>query len=163
MKKLKFPIWFDIFYLILTVGVPIILVLLQAYRTTSAGFQFTFSVFCTILITYVFVKKYILIKYINKIQAQNATLELNYQTGVGDKYMTRRVWARNKLIEYAISSIQIVLVAVVFYLVVWGIKYVQMKIEGVLIFIALLYVVAIMYRVLGILCLFMKRKQNSEK
>lgn len=163
MKKLKFPFWFDILYLALTVATPIVLVVLQAYRTPSAGFQFTFSVFCTILISYVFIKKYVLSKYIDKLYAQNATLELNYQTGVGDKYLTRKMWATNKLIEYSINSVQIVLVAVVFYLIVWGIKYVQMKVEGVLLFIALLYVVAITFRVLGILCLFMKRRQHSEE
>lgn len=165
MKRLKVPLWVDIIYLVLTIGVPIALILVEVYETDNTGYHITFSIFCAILLAYILCKKYLLSKYLDKLRAQTATLELNYNTGVGDKYLTKRMWAVNKIIDYAISTVQVILIGVVFYLIIYGSlsTTIRLNLFGVLLFIAITYLVAIVFRLVTYFVLFMRNKQNNEE
>ena len=114
------------------------------------------------IIAYVMIRKFIIDKYINKLSSQCATVELNYQTDVGDPEKNKTFWVKSKVIEYVFSIIQIVLVGSLILLIVWGLQTLGLKLRGTTIFIFLLYLVAFAFRIvmyLGIL----QKKNNPDK
>lgn len=162
MNKLKLPLWSDIVYLLLTVVAPIVFIVIEAMKVPSASFRISFTVCSASIIAYVMIRKFIIDKYINKLSSQCATVELNYQTDVGDPEKNKTFWVKSKVIEYVFSIIQIVLVGSLILLIVWGLQTLGLKLRGTTIFIFLLYLVAFAFRIvmyLGIL----QKKNNSDK
>ncbi len=163
MNKLKLPLWSDIVYLCLTVLAPIVFLLIEAYRVPSDGFKVTFTVCIIALLTYVFIRKFILTKYIEKLTNQCATIELNYQTGVGDPEKNKTLWVKNKIVEYAFSIAYIILLGTLLLLIIWGVQTLGMKLKGTMLFIFLLYIVAFSFRIMMYVSIFIKKKDTNEE
>lgn len=163
MNKLKLPLWSDIIYLCLTVLAPIVFLLIEAYRVPSDGFRVTFTVCTTALLAYVFIRKFILTKYIEKLVNQCAIIELNYQTGVGDPEKNKTLWVKNKIVEYAFSIAYIILLGTLLLLIIWGVQTLGMKLKGTMLFIFLLYIVAFSFRIIMYVSTFIKKKDTNEE
>lgn len=161
MKKLKLPLWSDIAYLVLTIVVPIVFILVEAYKVPSDGFRATFTVCCAALITYVMIKKFVLTKYLDKLSTQCSTIELNYQTGVGDPEKNKTLWVKNKIIEYVFNILQLVLLSAVILLIIWGVQSLGLKLKGTLLFIFILYIVSFAFRIVMYVTTFYKKDKNK--
>lgn len=162
MERLKLPLWSDIVYLCLTIVAPIIFVIIEAYKVPSPAFRVTFTVCCIALLSYILIKKFILTKYLDKINSQNATIELNYQTGVGDQEKNKTLWVKNKIIEYSFNILYIVLIGALMLLIVLGLQSLGMKLKGAMLFICLLYIVAFAFRIIMYVSTFVKKKNTNE-
>lgn len=163
MKKLKLPLWSEIIYLILTVITPIVFILIEAYKVPSDGFKATFTVFCAAIMSYILIRKFVINKYIDKLSSQCATVELNYQTGVGDAEKNKTLWVKNKIIEYIFNMVQIVLIGALILLVIWGVQSLGLKLKGTMLFIFLLYIAAFSFKIVMYITTFYKKdKSNNE-
>ena len=163
MNKLKLPLWSDIVYLCLTVLAPIVFLLIEAYRVPSDGFRVTFTVCTTALLAYILIRKFILTKYIEKLSNQCATIELNYQTGVGDPEKNKTLWVKNKIVEYTFNISYIILLGSLLLLIIWGVQTLGMKLKGTMLFVFLLYIVAFSFRIIMYISTFIKKKDTNEE
>ena len=68
IKTLKYPLWFNITFYILTIILPIVLVMIEGYKSPSQTFRWTFGIITGLIIIYTFVKKFIL-KYLEKVKS----------------------------------------------------------------------------------------------
>lgn len=163
MNKLKLPLWSDIVYLCLTVLAPIVFLLIEAYRVPSDGFRVTFTVCTAALLAYILIRKFILTKYIEKLSDQCATIELNYQTGVGDPEKNKTLWVKNKIVEYTFNISYIILLGSLLLLIIWGVQTLGMKLKGTMLFVFLLYIVAFSFRIIMYISTFIKKKDTNEE
>lgn len=161
MKKLKLPLWSEIVYLLLTVVAPIVFVLVEAYKVPSDGFRATFTVFCAALIGYIMIRKFVVNKYIEKLSNQCTTIELNYQTGVGDPDKNKTLWVKNKIIEYVFNILQIILIGALMLLVIWGIQSLGLKLKGTMLFIFIIYIAAFAFKIVMYITTFYKKDKNE--
>ena len=109
------------------------------------------------------IRKFILTKYIEKLSNQCATIELNYQTGVGDPEKNKTLWVKNKIIEYAFSIAYIILLGSLLLLIILGVQTLGMKLKGTMLFIFLLYIVAFSFRIIMYISTFIKKKDTNEE
>ena len=67
VKKLKYPLWLDIIFTVLTVAAPIILIVVQGLTSPSHVFRFSFTVICSLLLAWIFIKKFVVKPYEEKL------------------------------------------------------------------------------------------------
>jgi len=92
-KKLKTPAWQNLIYLAFVVFGPLIIVYLEAVHTGKGWFIATMTLFILGMVAITLINSFLIKPWKTKCLAQMATLELNYQSGVGKPHLTRRMWA----------------------------------------------------------------------
>ena len=83
IKKLKYPLWFNLLFLGLTVVLPLIFVVVQGFKSPSTTFKVSFTVICAAILIWVFAKKFILFKIEDKIVNKKAAIEHDYELNIG--------------------------------------------------------------------------------
>ncbi len=92
-KKLKTPLWQQIIYLLLVAGGPAVTVYIAALIHNPKETYISYmTCFFLGLVAFICINSFIVKPWKIKMQAQIATLELNYQTKVGCPIETKKMW-----------------------------------------------------------------------
>lgn len=122
-RKLKLTWWQDLIYLLLILGGPILTIYLaSAIHNPEPKYISFMTLFFLGVLAWILIKKFIINPWKIKINAQIATLELNYQTLVGDPEATKGMWKSLQLKKFFWDAGTMIFFAFVIYYVVVGIK-----------------------------------------
>lgn len=93
-KKLKTPLWQQIVYLLFVAGGPALTIYFGSITSPKASPWYIsyMTIFFLGLIGFILVNSFLIKPWKIKMQAQMATLELNYQTKVGHPLETHKMW-----------------------------------------------------------------------
>lgn len=146
IKKLGYPLWFNILFLALTVAVPIALVILEGLKApdTKLGvaFKVSFMVLSTGILAWVFIKKFILTKLETKLLAKQVALEHDYSIDNGDPDKIKYLWYQNEQKLAIFNLITVVLYGGFVIIIMLGVASALMKIKGIALVIMTAYVIA---------------------
>lgn len=159
IKKLKYPKWFNIIFLGLTVVLPLIFVVVQGFTSPSTTFKISFTVICSLILIWVFTRKFILSKIEKEIISKKAAIEHDYELNVGSQENAKWLWFNNELILTIINVVQVLLIGGLIMLFAIGIETAAIKFKTLSILISLLYMIAYIIKFITILKL---RGEDSE-
>lgn len=142
IKKLKYPAWFNVLFLGLTVVIPLIFVVVQGFKSPSTTFKISFTVICSLILIWVFARKFILSKLEEKIVNKKAAIEHDYELNIGSQENAKWLWFNNELVLTIINAIQVLLIGGLIILFALGIETAAIKIKTLSILISLLYTIA---------------------
>jgi len=142
IKKLKYPLWLNIVFLILTVVVPIGLFIYEGCCSKSSSFRITFLGVITLVIVWIFINKFILKNYKIKLLTKQQALEHDYSIDNGNPEKIRYLWSANEKLLYLFNIIDIIVFGGLGALAAIGISNRLMEIKGVILIMASVYVVA---------------------
>ena len=162
IKKLKYPLWFQITFLILTVAVPLITLVVQGLNSPSKVFRVSFTMICILLVAWIFIYKFVIKGIEEKLDKKKAALEHDYEIDVGDAEKCKWLWYSNELILSIINAVHVVLIGALIMLIAIGIQEAAFKIKGAAIFITILYLVAYISKFIMILALRGKELEEVE-
>lgn len=129
VKKLKYPLWLDIIFTILTVAAPIILIVVQGLTSPSHAFRFSFTVICSLLLAWIFIKKFVIKPKEDKLNKEKLNLEHDYSIDVGDPKKCKYLWLQNELWLMLFNSIQATLFGLTIMLLAIGIQNANIKVK----------------------------------
>lgn len=153
IKKLKYPLWFQIVFLLFTVAVPIITLVIQGLNSPSKVFRISFTLLCTALISWIFVYKFVIKGIEEKLEKRKVSLEHDYEIDVGNNEKCKWLWFSNELILAIINAIHVLLIGSLIFLIVIGIQEAALKIKGAALLIIILYLLAYISKFVIILAL----------
>lgn len=142
IKKLKYPLWFNIVFLLLTVVIPVIFIIVQGFNSPSTIFKVTFTMLCAILLLWIFARKFIINKYEEKLQNRKSSLEHDYEIEVGNPQKAKWLWYSNELILTIVNTVQVLLIGSLIILIAIGIENAAIKVKGLSYLICILYILA---------------------
>lgn len=159
IKKLKYPLWFNIVFSILTVAIPLIFIVVQGFNSPSTTFKISFTMICAILLLWIFIRKFIISKYEEKLQNRKASLEHDYEIEVGNPQKAKWLWYTNEITLSIVNTIQVLLVGGLILLMAIGIETAAIKVKGLSFLITILYLIAYIIKFIVLLKL---RGEDSE-
>ena len=139
---LKTPLWIRILDAVLMLGIPAIVAGAEICYSSSLKYKISFFLILIVVVTWMFLNKFVIENYKTKLQTSVTTLELNYTTGVGEKEPTLKLWKRHKLTLIILNAITILLSGLVFYMVIYGLTKGLLKFLGAFVIIGLCYFVS---------------------
>ena len=142
ITKLKYPLWFQIVFLFLTVVAPLITLLVSGLNSPSKVFRITFTVLCMILIFWAFIYKFVIKGIEDKLEKRKVALEHDYEIEVGNTDKARWLWFSNELLLSIIKAIHVLLIGALIALIAVGIQEAVLQIKGITFFITTLYLAA---------------------
>lgn len=142
IKKLKYPFWFQIAFLLFTVAAPLITLVVQGLNSPSKVFRVSFTMICLLLVAWIFVYKFVIKGIEEKLQKKKVALEHDYEIDVGNSEKCKWSWFSNELILSIINAVHVVLIGSLILLVMIGIQEAALKIKGAALFITILYLIA---------------------
>lgn len=160
IKKLKYPLWFQIVFLLFTVATPVITLVIQGLNSPSKVFRISFTMICLVLVAWIFVYKFVIKGVEEKLQKKKAALEHDYEIEVGNAEKCKWIWFSNELVLSIINAIHILLIGTVLLLITIGIQEAALKIKGAAFFITILYLLA--YIAKFILIITLRGKELEE-
>lgn len=160
VKKLKYPLWLDIIFTILTVVAPIILIVIQGLTSPSHAFRFSFTVICSLLLTWIFINKFVIKPYSDKLVKEKVNLEHDYSIDVGDPKKCKYLWLTNELWLMLFNGIQTTLFGLTILLLAVGIQNANIKVQGSSFLVIIFYLVAFGIKVIYLLA---KKEALKEK
>lgn len=167
VKKLKYPLWLDIVFTILTVVAPIILIVVQGLTSPSQTFRFSFTVICSFLLSWIFIKKFIIKAKEDKLIKEKVNLEHDYSIDVGDPKKCKFLWITNELWLTLFNAIETTLFGLTILLLVVGIENANIKVKfssfSVIIFYLLAFGMKIIYLLAKKEALEEKEEEETEE
>ena len=163
IKKLKYPLWFQITFLSLTVATPLITLIVQGLRSPSKIFRISFTFVCIALVAWIFIYKFIIKGIEDRLQKSKTALEHDYEIEVGNAEKCKWLWFSNELILAIIQAIHVALIGLLILLIAIGIQEAVLKIKGAAYFITLLYLVAYILKFVLILSLRGKEQEVTDE
>ena len=151
IKKLSYPLWFTITFYILTVVAPLSFMIVQGFNSESKVFSFSFTVICTLLILWIFARKFLLNNIEVKLQNKKTSLEHDYEIEIGSQDKAKWLWFTNEMWLTILNCVQVALVGGLMLLVAVGIQNAAIKIKGLSFMVAILYLVAYIMKFIVIL------------
>lgn len=148
IKRLKYPLWFQIVFFILTVIAPLVFLMVEGYQakcedgTPAIGFKLTFGVMSSLVIVWSFINHFIIKRLKDKIEERQVKLEHDYEIDVGNPTKIKWLWFTNEMKLAIFNTISITLYGTLFAIVITAIAKQLMAIRGAIILIAIFYVVA---------------------
>lgn len=142
IKRLQYPLWFRIVFYILTILVPLILVMVEGYKSPSTGFKWTFGIVSGLVVLWSFVDKFIVANFKSKIQDRKAKLEHDYEIDVGNPDKIKYIWFTNEQKLAVFELVHMALWGALLAIVLTAIANGIMLIKGTILMIAICYVVA---------------------
>jgi hypothetical protein len=146
IKKLGYPIWFNIIFPIFTVLVPIILIAIESLKApaTASGiaFKVSFIGLSIGIVTWFFAKKFLIKNWEEKLLVKQAALEHDYSIKVGDADLAKHYWYQNEMKLTLINLVNIILYGGLTFLIMLGISSALIQVKGIVILITTIYVVA---------------------
>lgn len=160
IKKLKYPIWFHVIFYCLTVVVPLILIMVEGFSAKTSSFRWTFGVVSMLLVSWLAIYNWLLRGIKKKVEDRKSKLEHDYEIDVGNSDKIKYIWFSNEMKLAIISAVNIVLWGTLFGVVLTGIAQGVMAIQGALITICILYVVAYILKFCTII--FLRGEEKGE-
>ena len=162
IKKLKYPLWFQITFLLLTVVAPLTTLVVLGLNSPSQVFRCSFTVICTLLIAWLFIYKFVIKGIEEKLQNKKSALEHDYEIDAGNKEKAKWLWFSNELALSIFNAIHVALIGVLILLITIGIQEAALKIKGAMYFIATLYLLAYIFKFILILTLRGKEQEVND-
>lgn len=160
VKKLKYPLWLDIVFTILTVVAPIILIVVQGLTSPSRAFRFSFTVICSLLLGWIFIKKFVIKPKEDKLIKEKVNLEHDYSIDVGDPKKCKFLWITNELWLTLFNVIQTTLFGLTILLLAVGIENANIKVKFSSFLIIIFYLLAFGMKIIYLLA---KKEALEEK
>jgi len=142
IKKLKYPLWLQIVFYVLTVVGPLVLIAVEGFKSPQAAFRFTFGVIAGLLLTWTFLKKFIIVKFVKKFTDKKSTLEHEYEVEIGTPEKVKYLWYENELLLNLFEAINVTLFGSLICVIAYGVQSGSYKVKAITIIIAMLYVIA---------------------
>lgn len=146
IKKLGYPLWFNIVFPILTILLPIILIFIESLQapttTTGSIFKFSFVGFSIAILTWFFAKKFLIKNVEDRLIAKQAALEHDYSISVGDPELTKYHWYRNESKLTLINLVNTVLYGGLIFIIVLGVSSALIEVKSIVVIITAIYVIA---------------------
>ena len=146
IKRLKYPLWSQIVFFVLTVVAPIVFIMVEGYQSPRTGFKITFSLLCGLVVGWSFLSKFVLGKFEHKWRDRQSKLEHDYEIDVGNADKIRWLWFNNEMKLNACTAVKIALWGSLLAVVLNEVAEGFMKIKGMIILIAICYVLAYMLK-----------------
>ena len=175
--RLKTPLWQTLVYLLLLVGGPIITIyvaticsysndtmititLLNGSKAVYVGFL---TVFIMGIIALIMINNFMIKPWKRKLETQIATLELNYNTGVGNKIATKRMWAEVQLKKYAWDAFTTIVIAFgIYWLLAKRLSWTNASLQLCLIIMFASIFFAVAFKIFCYLALLLKKDAKEE-
>jgi len=142
IKKLGYPLWFNIVFLCLTVGGPIVLVVMEGLSSPSSAFRWTFMTVATALTAWVFIQHFLVKNLRKKLLAKQTALEHDYSIDVGNSNKIKYLWYTNEQWLTLFTLINGALFGGLVAVIMTGVASGLMHIRGTILLIAIFYVIA---------------------
>lgn len=150
IDRLKYPIWFHVIFLILTVIVPIIIVMINGYKSPSTGFRITFGIITGLILVWIFIDKILVSNIEKKIRDRQLKLEHDYEIDVGNKDKIKWIWFSGEQKLAIFKMIQVGLYGGLIALILYGVSKGIMSIAFLIFGISICYVAAFILKLIVI-------------
>lgn len=125
IEKLKYPLWLNIVFSVLTILTPILLIVVESLKASAGGrntvFKLSFIVISLLVITWATVKKFVISKIHTKLIAKQAMLEHDYSIENGNPDKIKYLWRRNELKLTVFDAISFIIYGALLVLIMSGI------------------------------------------
>ena len=142
IKRLKYPLWFQIVFFVLTIIIPLILLMVEGYKSPSTSFKWTFGIISGLVVIWAFVNKFIVSRFVEKAKEREVKLVHDYEIDVGNPDKIKWLWFTNEQKLTAFNAITIALYGSLLAVVLTAISKGLMAIRGAIILVAICYVLA---------------------
>lgn len=163
IKKLKYPVWFNIIFSVLTLGIPLALFVYSGFSSaeskTATVFKITFGAILILAIAWWFIYKFVIKRYIDKIVAKQAALEHDYSIETGNPTAIKALWFTNEKILTILDGVRVLLYGGLSAVLLMGIEAGLVKARVILLIIACCYVIAYTIKMI----LLMSQKEESDE
>lgn len=163
IKKLKYPLWYNIVFAILTVVIPLGLFVYECLSAdnTQAGavFKVTFTGLILLIIAWLFLNHFVIKKFKEKIKAKQLLLEHDYSAQVGNPDALKTMWYANERWLALFEIINVLLYGGLGAIILIAVQSAVIKVKGILIIIAACYTIA--YTIKYLLLILRKEAVNE--
>ena len=146
IKKLKYPLWYNIVFAILTVAIPLGLFVYECLSAahTQAGvvFKVTFAGLTLAIIAWLFLNHFVIKKFKEKVRAKQLLLEHDYSAQVGNPDALKAMWYANERWLTLFEIAGVLLYGGLGALILIAVQSAIIKVKGILIIIAICYTIA---------------------
>lgn len=146
IKKLKYPLWYNIVFAILTVAIPLGLFVYECLSAahTQAGvvFKVTFVGLTLAIIAWLFLNHFVIKKFKEKVRAKQLLLEHDYSAQVGNPDALKAMWYANERWLTLFEIAGVLLYGGLGALILIAVQSAIIKVKGILIIIAICYTIA---------------------
>lgn len=146
IKKLKYPLWYNIVFAILTVAIPLGLFVYECLSAahTQAGvvFKVTFVGLTLAIIAWLFLNHFVIKKFKEKVRAKQLLLEHDYSAQVGNPDALKAMWYANERWLTLFEIAGVLLYGGLGALILIAVQSAVIKVKGILIIIAICYTIA---------------------
>lgn len=161
IDKLKYPLWFNIAFYILTIVAPLAYVLIEGYKAPNQFFRLTFAIIVGLLILWLFINKFLLKDKFDTIKSKKLQLEHEYQIKVGDADNIRQLWFNNEIAYNLINAINVLIYGLLIIVIAYGISLGCLKVKAITIYITICYVLAFLLKFL-VLTLILNNRMEQD-
>lgn len=163
IKKLKYPLWYNIVFAILTVAIPLGLFVYECLSAahTQAGvvFKVTFVGLTLAIIAWLFLNHFVIKKFKEKVRAKQLLLEHDYSAQVGNPDALKAMWYANERWLTLFEIAGVLLYGGLGALILIAVQSAIIKVKGILIIIAICYTIA--YTIKYLLLILRKEAVNE--
>lgn len=165
IKRLKYPLWFQIVFFVLTIIIPLILLMVEGYQSPSTSFKITFGIISGLVIIWAFVNKFVISPFVQKAKEREVKLEHDYEIDVGNPDKIKWLWFTNEQKLAIFNAISIALYGSLIGIILAAISAAEplMKIRGVIIMVAICYIIAYVIKFILISVLKGKETYDNEE
>ena len=146
IKKLKYPLWYNIVFAILTVAIPLGLFVYECLTAahTQAGvvFKVTFAGLTLAIIAWLFLNHFVIKKFKEKVSAKQLLLEHDYSAQVGNPDALKAMWYANERWLTLFEIVGVLLYGGLGAIILIAVQSAIIKVKGILIIIAICYIIA---------------------
>lgn len=146
INKLKYPLWLNITFYLLTVLSPIILIMVEGFQAPDKNggliFKLTFSVLSIALVAWIFIKKFLINNIETKLIANQTALEHDYSIDCGNPDKIKYLWYQNEIKLTIFNMITVILYGALMSVILIGVAKALMQIKGIIILITIMYIIA---------------------
>jgi len=146
IKKLGYPMWFNIVFFLLTIAVPIGLVIAEGLKApatpSGVAFKVSFTLFSTSIVVWFFLKTFVVKHIETKLLAKQTALEHDYSIKVGDPEAIKYLWYQNESYLSMFHLVTSILYGGFIIIIMLGISSALIKIHGIVVFVMSLYIIA---------------------
>lgn len=142
IKKLEYPLWFNITFYCLTILVPIVSIMTQGFQSHNTMFKISFGLVASSLLLWSFIHKFIISNIETTIRTRKVALEHDYEIEVGSSEKIKYLWFNKELWLTIINLIQIVIIGGFLLVLVIGLEAGAIALKGAAYLIGISYAMA---------------------
>jgi len=146
IKKLGYPLWFTIVFFILTIAAPIGFVIAEGLKAPStpsgSAFKVSFMMFSICIITWFFIRKFLIVDIENKLLVKQAALEHDYSIKVGDAQAIKYLWYGNQTKLALFNLVTVTIYGGFIFIIMLGVSSALITVKNIVLIVTGLYFVA---------------------